>query len=665
MATKTATLQTVPDVLELKAVNQADQIASYYLQLRGPERLPLVLGTGRNAVVMLATTTPDSNNTAAEYRAIKFLRDDIDKQYALAAANRFFEEAGKSQGFGRLHAAFVKYYGWGAIGAPSNELTDTGQRRDFWWNVQFKHCAEEISSEGVEFEHLRQHFKLQGPFYVLDLCQGTLQDLLDKNVKWDDLPPYTVEKYRNSLEAQAKKIADDIDDVTARYLSVPVVGKSGYDILNDFKTEQVANRVRNFAVLELFAAICRTVAQLHTKNKTNGPLAHRDLKPGNLFFDHSAEPDGIENIKIRLADLGYVTTSYQIGVGEQTMIGGQRGADYLAPGSQFYRAPEQAELPVEVRVDVLPEDKQRVRIRGSKISTIELHDWLQLGDLFGDEAIQPGEPNPGLFKIMDVEYRPAEGCYYLGLDKPIVSAISEDLQAQITRATGFHTDGFSLGAILYDLVSGGKNPELFYTYCLMSFTGRFGAQFDTTIADVLEILAPQRMGENGKYESDRLSFGERSRLMPMILSAYDLDTLLSSILETTLNARHKDAQGEQKAKLTEELRNYRFRSFDMVNDLLRDRRGVPIPRDILEIIVRCMLRGVPGSFYLRDSKEAYLSDASFEAANAIYESVMRLLGNSEYQLPREGFPASLQQNLLFKLRSLALPRALAVNEQVG
>ena len=78
-----------------------------------------------------------------------------------------------------------------------------------------------------------------------------------------------------------------------------------------------------------------------------------------------------------------------------------------------------------------------------------------------------------------------------------------------------------------------------------------------------------------------------------------------------------------------------------------------------------MLRGVPGSFYLRDSKEAYLSDASFEAANAIYESVMRLLGNSEYQLPREGFPASLQQNLLFKLRSLALPRALAVNEQVG
>jgi hypothetical protein len=93
----------------------------------------------------------------------------------------------------------------------------------------------------------------------------------------------------------------------------------------------------------------------------------------------------------------------------------------------------------------------------------------------------------------------------------------------------------------------------------------------------------------------------------------------------------------------------------MVNDLLRDRRNVPIPRDILDIIVRCMLRGVPGSFYQRDSDRAYLTDESFEAANAIYESVMRLLGNSDYQLPRDGFPASLHQNLLFKLRSLALP----------
>jgi serine/threonine protein kinase len=661
MEANTQVMQQTSKVLEIKAINQADQERPFYLHLEGPERVPIVLGTGRNAVVFLATTTADEGNAATDYHAIKFLRDDVDHQYALAAAYRFFEEAAKAQGFDRLQAAFVNYYGWGAIGRPSGELTDTGQQRDFWWTVQFKHCADRIRSDDPEFERLRQHFKLQGPFYVLKLCQGTLHDLLDNNLEWAALPPYVVEKYRNSLMSQAKKSAADINDVSNRFLARHPSGKSGYDILNSFNTDKTANSVRSFAVLELFAAICRTVAQLHTKNKVGGPLAHRDLKPGNLFFEHSADPDGMENIKVRLADLGYVTTNSQIEGGEKTLIAGQKGIDYMAPGSQFYRAPEQAELPVEVRVDVDPKNPYQVHIRGSKISAIEMHDWLQLGDLFGTEVQPSGDSNPNLFKIMKVEYQKSIDSYDLTLDKPIVSSRHTDLQAQITRATGFHTDGYSLGAILYDLVSGGKNPELFYTYCLMSFTGRFGVQFDTSVDDVLEILAPQHTSENGKFESDRLSFGERSRMMPLVFSSHDLDTLLSSILDTALAVRHKDNLGEQKAKLTEQLRNYRFRSFDMVNDLLRDRRNVPIPRDILDIIVRCMLRGVPGSFYQRDTEKAYLSDQSFEAANAIYESVMRLLGNSDYQLPRDGFPASLQQNLLFKLRSLALPGETATS----
>src|SRR5262249_45254371 len=138
------------------------------------------------------------------------------------------------------------------------------------------------------------------------------------------------------------------DEVVGRYLNAHPAGKSGYTILNDFKVDKVSSRVRSFAVLELFAAICRAVAQLHTKQKTGEPLAHRDLKPGNIFFDHSADPDGMEQIKIRLADLGYVITRLQIDGGEQTLVGGQKGIDYMAPGSQFFRAPEQAELPVEV-----------------------------------------------------------------------------------------------------------------------------------------------------------------------------------------------------------------------------------------------------------------------------------------------------------------------------
>src|SRR5690349_13078242 len=99
----------------VKAVNQADQVDTFYLQLEGENQLPLLLGTGRSAVVFLATTTSLRDSPANSYRAIKFLRDDIDRQYARASAERFFEEADKAKRFDRVQGTFVKYYGWGAI----------------------------------------------------------------------------------------------------------------------------------------------------------------------------------------------------------------------------------------------------------------------------------------------------------------------------------------------------------------------------------------------------------------------------------------------------------------------------------------------------------------------------------------------------------------------
>jgi serine/threonine protein kinase len=699
----------------VKAVNQADQVDTFYLHLEGDKRLPALLGTGRNAVVFLATTTPQRESEANYYRAIKFLRNDIDKQYARASAERFFEEADKAKRFDRLQGTFVKYFGWGAVGQPEPP-DEKGEYRDFWWRTHFQgyeqRLLDSVYTNNQDLDKIRRHFDLQGPFYVLDLCQGTLYDLLDKHTPWIHLPAYSIIKFQESLLIQTHRVGSDIDTFTGRYLERNPSGRSGYDILNDFKDEPTANKIRSYAALEIFRQIVYSVSELHKKKviidpqtnrtRTVDPLAHRDLKPGNIFFQHDANIGGLNHITIQLSDLGYVTNAARITSGDVTLRFGRKGIEYHAPGSQYYRAPEQAELPVEVRVDVdvALRDAKSVRVRGSKIDQIDMHDWLLLSDIFNDED-REGEGDPRLFKILEVHPRLGDsGIFYeLLLDNSVDTSKTEDIQGQVIRSTGFQTDGFSLGTILYDLISGGKNPQAFYTYCVVSLTSQFDRQA-YSVEDIVEVLAPKQTKIKGISDGEALNFAERRRMMRAMLNAGDLDNLLDLILEIAFNRvsfkareqltvpnktkiigylwkandiddlvamlihspffangfdtheRH-DLQEQIARDLKEELKNYRFRNFHLVSDLLQDKRGVNIPRDILKIIVGCMVRDVEGSYYRCDPQKGHTSDASFDAATRIYDDVSQLMGEPQYRLPETGFPRSLEENLLFKLRSLA------------
>jgi serine/threonine protein kinase len=699
----------------VNAVNQADQVSRFYLNLENNNHLPLVLGTGRNAVVFLATTT-EHESEATDYRAIKFLRDDIDTQYAQASAVRFFQEADKAKRFDRLQGTFVKYFGWGAIDIPL-DIDDDTSTKNFWWSNQLKRHKKDLienTSNSDELVNIKSHFKLQGPFYVLDLCQGTLYDLLDKNTPWSKLPAYSIANFHDSLLFQTKTIKGYIDEIASKYLSHHPAGRSGYDILNDFKKEDTANMIRNRAVLEVFQKVAYTVSQLHKKREITNPqtglqrktdpLAHRDLKPGNIFLQHNANIHGLDNIRIQLSDLGYVTNASQIIRGDVTLRAGRRGLDYQAPGSQYYRAPEQAELPVEVRVDVDPSGPNLVRVRGSKIDRIEVHDWLSLSDIFNSEQ-QRSDEDASIFRILESNHKEDDsGVFYqiqleVDQDKSLSTSRTEDLQGQIIRATGFQTDGFSLGAILYDLISGGKDPQLFYTYCIVSLTSQFDKK-DYSIDSIVDILAPERLRGMSIGKNEIINFSERRRIMSASLDTEDLDNLIETIMEISLrtssfqsskklklsdkisiiktaiimpdiddivatliksplfnnsveNHKFQGLDDVNKQKLTDSLRNYRFRNFHLVSDLLRDRRGVRIPHDILRIIVSCMIRDVEGSYYRRDSKHGFTSEFNYEAATRIYDDVSRLLGEPQYSLPKTGFPRELEEDLLFKLRSLA------------
>lgn len=638
--------------LAVKAIDPVGKEQEYYIHRDGD--LPVVLGTGRNAVVFLARTAEDQRASAVEYRAIKFLKNDIDREYADESARRFFDEAEKTRGFGRLVGSFVRYESWGFIGALDRD-----------WHIYYGKDADRVKNEGEEYATLQKYYFLRGPFYVVELCQGTIQDLLDKDIHWADLNAYRhIGPYQRALRSQTEAVAADVGEVGDRYMrtDVQMSGMSGYDVLNAFKDEPAANSVRNFAVLELFSKIAWTVWQLHAEDSSGG-LAHRDLKPGNVFLQHRADSKGFDHVSVKLSDLGYVAQTALLQSGDHSLRQTFRNPGALTPGSQFFRAPEQAELPIEVRVDVDERDPTVVFIRSSKVGDIQHGDWLSIGDYFTSQRKRSIEYtdlyDPSLFKIVAVEIqlgchaaRMFQTSYKLKLEREVQLDMVRDLQAHVIRSTGFHTDGFSLGAMLYDLASGGKNPELFYTYCLMGFTSRFARLFETAqygVGDIVDILSPAgpTIG-NGAVSSESLRLKEKWQIVRHLVRSQTIDATIEAMLESSLRG------ADVKKDITEELRNYRFRHFHLVNDLLCDHRGVPIPRGILAVITKCMLRDIEGAYYASSRETGFVSVDNQQASQKIYQDVELLLGQPAYQLPRS-FPASLQTNLLFKLRVLASP----------
>ena len=64
--------------------------------------------------------------------------------------------------FTRDQETLVRFYGKGVLGPIDR------------WQAYFtaEQCAQ-VAHPGAEYERLMKHYKLQGPFYVLELCQGT------------------------------------------------------------------------------------------------------------------------------------------------------------------------------------------------------------------------------------------------------------------------------------------------------------------------------------------------------------------------------------------------------------------------------------------------------------------------------------------------------------
>lgn len=532
----------------------------YYLVKSDKSPKSLVrIGSGRNAVVFLGSTNKNSSSEKDDFLAFKFLKNDKNDQFAKMSAFRFEEEILYTRSLGRTQNFFVEYRGVGFVG-----------KNNVYSKIQKVSKSKKIKNSDLEW--ILEHYNLQGDFYVMNLCDGSLEHVFENKEEWFKLMP----NYKKSVSEKhhvlySSVLFDEYDKLRKLlpHFKIDKNIKSGYDILNAFKPETKATKIRNIAVLELFKRIVGVVKNLHL---TGEGLAHRDLKLANIFLTHPYNANDFGKYDLKLADLGYTTqtkdhSTYDSNSDSSELVN-WRTPGALVPGSQYYRAPEQAKLPLEVRININKEDKKKVTFENGKIRDIEVGDNLILSDHFG--AVDKARLN---YLIKDVKYD--NGDYTLTLEDRIEVDDLDDLQAFVIKATGMHTDGFSLGAILYDLISGGKNPADFYTYFLAPYHSIAG---DSRIEKVDEII-------NEMYDYKFVKTPE----------------FIKNISTGKLN----------------DLKRHSY--------YVEDKRDELIDKSIMKLIVKCMVRGLgEDSFYNSKDKFGYNTSYNQVATRNIYTEVEKL-----------------------------------------
>ena len=647
---------TVSSVVKIDVINELGNNATYYLplleQIKGQNNqdklLPFLLGTGRNAVVFLAWTK--ANEQESDFLAFKFLKDDPKNQeYAQMVKDRFLIELNATKHASFRRGFFVKFRGHGILGN-----FDLKNKKNAEWRELFpKDWANDKNSTPYHNE-IQQYFDLQGPFYILELCQGSLHDLLERGEPWlfASKSYQQVSLYKEALKDQYSNIREKVKKFKSDYIEEEGHNgeRSGYGILNSFKDNLEANKVRNYAILQLFLEVASKVQNLHALG-----LVHRDLKLGNIFLKHDADPVGFDHISFKLADLGYAASITPLQKGEWTLeVDNWRTPGALVPGSQYYRAPEQAKLPIEVRIDIDKDDPTKVVIKSSKITEIEKGDQLVVGDYFGEGEGSTFDKN--IKRVFDVHIN--GDSYYLTLEDALDLQTREDLQAHIIKSTGYHTDGFSLGAILYDLVSGGKNPEDFYTYNLARFYKSTTAS-RYSVNQIVESFFPSKHVENQlrlrikEIERERIPGREEPRSRNVIKT---IERILLSNSRTTTSDEFSNEQFQEDELLVEIMDILNINRLE--NELLEDIRGVKIPEEILRIIVKSMVRDVKDerdatddakeeSYYHSAPQEGFFTEENGKAATKLVNDVKRILNGFERGTD---IPYELKDNLLIKLR---------------
>ena len=645
-----------PQQLDVAAVRGTQLVRLAFLLDKNAQFI--LLGEGRTAKVYLGAMvdTDDENvdraqNTQAQYVAIKCLLTDENEEYRQQIRARFkIEMAETAARGGPAQETFVNFFCQGRIDLQrvppeeeSEKLTSLLRKASDTlgikpWPQTILNRVHDLSGE-----------KLEGSFYAMQLCQGSFLDILESSDPWDEMSCYQALQWaqKNVRKVQEKKIKA-VQKMVKRFLESPPESWSGYEILNAFKDTAEANGFRGRVVLELASKIAELLRNLHSSGKGDS-LAHRDLKPGNILIKHALDDDrGILTPVFRLSDLGYVVERKVLEIGAQS-IRLDAWRTHQVPGSQFYRAPEQWTLPVEIRMRMdsrATKEGTVFQVLSSRLDNVEQGDFLTLPTKYLEQ-------DDGRLKTIVEVTRPIKASaggnrrrprrqLSLRIEEKAKGKIQHDVVAHIVKASGFHTDGFSFGAILYDLATGGKNPEHFYFYCLHRYQVDWEKSSTLTveaIVDELQTLDDYETNESKGENASGVSDSDKRK------------GFFGKAIETfTGDSEHRQ---DTKAPIPAELVSSPASKEPTYAEYLRDERGVEIPREILLLICKCMLRGYEGCYYSSNLAGGWNADKNVDAFDLVVEDINAIIENADlpFYLPR-GIPAEFESNALILLRCL-------------
>ena len=432
---------------------------------------PLVLGAGSYAVVVLAANSAVATDKT-DFFAIKLLRKDTEsKIYSDIGQMRFYTEVMKTRKFRGNDPYLVSYFGFGRtkVTAGAARTREDEVELETEYNPELTDIITANDEQKVhDFLEAGLQVTLMGDFYVMRAATRTLGDFLLHEFPWYKNAVYVsgssalfgLNRLRTKGDDRAEEAAKVRDALKIEFKEDD---KSGLGILRaiDNANPQFANK----AIMDLFEKMLEPIVDLHRRQEAaegdqheqRAGWAHRDIKPHNFLMDFDA-PDMDYNVKA--TDLGFVIGTSD--AGQKETLSSTKDPGVLAPGSYLYRAPEQMESRYQVLFEC-PADEAVGQITFLNIGDMNVEE----GDLFESDNFfieEQGAGDPGVpVRTTITKAIPSSGKWILEFKERLKARASQVLYSgDIVKMTGQHTDLFSLGAALYLLASGGKNPEKFY-----------------------------------------------------------------------------------------------------------------------------------------------------------------------------------------------------------
>ena len=620
------------------------QVKTLYL-CEDPDKpnAPVVLGSGSYAIVVLASSGAHPHDEVNFY-AVKLLRDNTESPiYTKVGRLRFYSEIVQARNFLGDEPYVVGYCGYGQTSAPDridvNRKVETGLNNAYGTEIA---DARQRNEESRVHEYLESGLesKLVGEFYVMTAESGTLDDFLLQEFGWRYNALFrTAPRWRNQLEQLARKPQGKLDAarrlVREQGIELTEDDKSGLQILR--RIDDVNPEFANRAIMRMFIRILDSIVSLHYRRTGDADSmggaddlsqlhiapgwAHRDIKPGNFLIEMIPPTTAFQ---VRATDLGYVIGTSD--AGNKETLSATKDPGVLALGSYLYRAPEQVECRYQVLFEVpdgSPADDHALPTVTNRLSFLNVGDMdIHAGDLFESDNFflaDAKERNAGRCARTVIEEAEVKGGkWHVRLaDKMKVRSKQTLYSADIIKLTGQHTDLFSLGAVLYLLASGGKNPEKFYVKCLepipKTVTPNEQTKGDVSPAENIDkscfrlaLALCMQPWEDAKREARKL-YGdmlddEDKRFLENYREADDEVVVIRKTWWGIIWERRSPDRDNLAGYLTAMRNNPTLRYY------ARNKNDKPIPFCILFEIVRLMVRDKAHSYVSKEARREIVND---------------------------------------------------------